>query len=171
MAKEGPLSEDGAGAGSSGVAFHCREIPNSYFYELSVRLGDQDDIIGGSRVFVSPEDELMRAALVLIAGGWEADARFPAENDDHTLSFRMFNWQDGVSRRRLERPCKLTWSEVDPRSWPAETRLLGIAASTLQLAEAIFAFGQAYYAEREPSAALIALGAALPAIKSADPFY
>lgn len=165
------MSQDSAETRLSEVSFECREIANSYFYELAVRLGDYHDTIGGSRVFIGPEDALMRAVLVLIAGDWEAQARFPAENDDHTLTCQMFNWRDGVLRDRLEYPCKLIWSEVDPHPHPIETRLLGIAPSTLQLAEAVLAFGQAHYAGREPSAALIALAAALPAVRSADPSF
>ena len=154
---------------SGEVAFSCREIPGSYFYEMAVRLGDRHDEIGGSRVFVGPEDALMEAVLVLLAGDWEAKARFPAENDDFTMTLRMFRPDDGVVRDRLECPCELIWSEVDRHSQPIETRSLGVAPSLLQLAEAACAFGQAYYADRTPSAALLALKAALPAIRPAAP--
>jgi hypothetical protein len=151
------------------VAFSCREIPGSYFYEMAVRLGDREDEIGGSRVFIGPEDALMKAVLDLLAGDREAQARFPAENDDFTMTLRMFGPDDGVARDRLECPCELIWSEVDPHSHPIETRSLGVAPSMLQLAEAAYAFGQAYYADKTPSAALVALGAALLAIRSAPP--
>lgn len=154
------------------VAFSCREIPGSYFYEMAVRLGDHHDEIGGSRVFIGPEDALMKAVLGLLAGDWDAWARFPAENDDHTLTLRMFRPDDGVFRdNRLENPCELIWSEVDRHMQPIETRSLGVAPSTLQLAEAAYAFGQTYYADKTPSAALVALGAALPAIRAAAPPY
>lgn len=154
------------------VAFSCREIPGSYFYEMFVRFGDRHEEIGGSRVFVGPEDALMRAALSLIAGDWNADARFPAENDDFTMSLRMFVPPDGVVRSsHLEYPCELIWTEVDRDSQPVETRVLGVAPSALQLAEAAHAFGRAYYAGKPPSAAFIALGAALPVLRSAAPAF
>ncbi|HYC67489.1 hypothetical protein [Brevundimonas sp.] len=153
------------------VAFSCREIPGSYFYEVAVRLGDQRDEIGGSRVFIGPEDALMKAVLILLAGDWDAVAPFPAESDDFTLTLRMFHPEDGVRDNRLENPCELIWSEVDRHSQPIETRSLGVAPSTLQLAEAAYAFGQTYYADKTPSAALVALGAALSAIRSAAPPY
>jgi len=157
---------------SAEVAFRCREIPGSYFYEMAVRLGDREDEIGGSRVFIGPEDALMKAVLALLAGDWDACARFPAENDHHTLTLRMFRPDGGVfHENRLENPCELIWSEVDRHAQPIETRSLGVAPSTLQLAEAAYVFGQAYYADKSPSAALVALGAALPAIRSAAPPY
>lgn len=155
----------------AGVGFSCREIPGSYFYEMAVRLGDHKDEIGGSRAFIGPEDALMKAVLMLLAGDWEAQARFPAENDDFTMTLRMFRPDDGVARNRLECPCELIWSEVDRHLQPIETRSLGVAPSMLQLAEATYAFGQAYYADKTPSAALVALGAVLPAIRSAPPPY
>ena len=154
------------------IAFRCREIPGSYFYEMSVRLGGRHDEIGGSRVFLGPEDAMMKAVLALLAGDWEAQARFPAENDGHTLTLRMFRPDDGLFRQnRLDNPCELVWSEVDRHSQPIETRSLGVALSTLQLAEATLAFGQSYYADKTPSAALVALTAALPAIRAAAPPY
>ncbi len=156
---------------SGEVAFSCWEIPGSYFYEMAVRLGDRHDEIGGSRVFIGPEDALMKAVLVLLAGDWDAWARFPAENDDHTLTLRMFRPDHDGGRNRLECPCELIWSEVDRHLQPIETRSLGVAPSMLQLAEAAYAFGEAYYADKTPSAALVALGAALPAIRSAAPPY
>ncbi|MBI2260088.1 MAG: hypothetical protein HYU62_00260 [Caulobacterales bacterium] len=139
---------------------------------MAVRLGDRHDEIGGSRVFVGPEDALMRAVLTLIAGDWNAQARFPAENDDFTMTLRMFVPHDGVVRTsHLEYPCELIWSEVDQHSQPIETRSLGVAPSVLQLAEAAHAFGQTYYADRTPSAALMALGAALSAVRLAPPAF
>ena len=156
---------------SGDVAFSCREIPGSYFYEMAVRLGDREDEIGGSRVFIGPEDALMKAVLVLLAGDWDAWARFPAENDDHTLTLRLFRPDYRGARNRLECPCELIWSEVDRHSQPIETRSLGVAPSLLQLAEAAYTFGEAYYADKTPSAALVALGMALPAIRSAAPPY
>jgi hypothetical protein len=154
------------------VAFSCREIPGSFFYEMAVRIGDRHEEIGGSRVFVGPEDALMRAVLTLIAGDWNAQARFPAENDDFTLTLRMFVPHDGVARTsHIEYPCELIWSELDQHSQPIETRSLGVAPSALTLAEAAYEFGQTYYADRTPSSALIALGAALPALRSAGPAF
>lgn len=151
------------------LAFECYEIPNSFFYEMAVRVGGHMDVVGGSRVFGGPEDALMRAVLSLIAGDWQAWARFPAENDDHTMTLKMFSLRDGVDRNRLDYPCELIWSEVDPHPHPVETRSLGVAPTVLQLARAIHAFGLGYYAGRKPSAALIALSAALPAIEAARP--
>ena len=127
------------------VSFSCREIPGSFFYEMAVRLGDRHDEIGGSRVFVGPEDAMMRAVLTLIAGDWNAQARFPAENDDFTMTLRMFVPPDGVARTsHIQYPCELIWSEVDQHSQPIETRSLGVSPSVLQLAQAVHAFGQTY---------------------------
>lgn len=154
------------------LAFECYEIPNSFFYEMAVRLGDHMDVVGGSRVFGGPEDAMMRAVLSLIAGDWTAYARFPAENDDHTMTLRMFGPHVRTDdENRLDYPCELSWAQVDDRADPSENRVLGVAPTLLQLAQDVHAFGLGYYAGREPSAALVALGAALPAIRAARPLY
>ena len=166
------MSDAAADPAPPAVGFVCYDRPGSYFYELVVQLGDRREEIGGSRVFGGPEDALMKAVLALIAGDWTAEAPFPAENDASTLTLRMYDPTNGVPRpNRIDYVCELTWSELDRDHRPIETRSLGIAPSVRQLADAVLAFGQAYYAGREPSAALVALGAAWPAIQAARPYF
>ena len=158
---------------SGQVGFQFIAIPGSFLFELAIRFDDRLEWIGGSRALMEPEDALMRAALVLIGGSWEAQARMPAENDDHTLSFRAFLAGDPPNAAWVgERACELIWSEVDRRNGGViEQRSLGFAGSVVQLAEAALEAGEARRAaiSQPPSAALIALSAALPALKAQAP--
>lgn len=154
------------------VCFEVVERPNSYFFEMGIRLGERIEWIGGSRAFVSPEDAVMRAALCLLAGAWNAEARMPAENDDFTLSLRALPWREHPGAAWVgDRACELVWSEVDEYAAVIESRRLGVVESVAQLAEAALELGEAQYAGRAASAALTALRSAVPALKAASPEF
>ena len=153
------------------VTFDIDDRPSSYFFEMAIRFGERTEWIGGSRALASPEDALMRAALTLLAGGSEAEARMPAENDDSVLALRALPWREfPYDGGPAGRACELIWRELDLRTCAVlESRWLGVAASVLQLAEAALALGEAQARRSGPSAALIALAAALPAVRAAAP--
>jgi hypothetical protein len=146
---------------------------NTFFYELDVRFGDRVETIGGSNVFTTPEIELMRAAMVLLAGRETAEARFPAENDEHLMTLVAAphsghpHWRASL----LERPIELIWAEMD-RGNVVESRSLGYAESLIGFAESALAFGESrVWPDVPPCAALIALRAAIGPLKAAQPAW
>lgn len=144
---------------------------NTFFFELEICFGDRVEFISGSNVFISPEIELMRAVMVLLAGREKAEAGFPAENDEFVMTLvappcpSYPHWRSPL----LERPVELIWTEMD-RGLVVESRSLGWADSLIGLAEAVLAFGESrVWPDIPPCAALIALRASIGPLKAAEP--
>ena len=95
----------------------------------------------------------------------------PAENDDSVLALRALPWREfAYGGGAAHRACELIWRELDLRTGAIlESRRLGFAQSVLHLAEGALAFGEVQARRSAPSAALIALRAALPAVRAAAP--
>lgn len=142
-----------------------------FFYELDIRFGERIETIGGSNAIISPEIELMRAVMVLLAGRDRADAYFPAENDQFVMRFEgpphsaHPHWRTSL----LERPVELIWTEMEGEV-VVESRSLGWAESLIGLAESTLALGESRrWPDIPPCAALIALRAAIAPLKAAQP--
>jgi hypothetical protein len=154
---------------TANVAFNLRSDPKSFFYDLILDFEGRVEEIGGYDF--TPEDELMRGALMVALGHPDSInvrlARAPNEGARLVLRGIDLNYAD-----RADGPprwgCEISRVELDSWGEPESAPLvLGVTPSLLQFARAALDFGEACYGDLPPSTALLALRAAMPVLEAA----
>lgn len=163
-------SDDRAPPGVYEVTFGFEAGPEDEAFHTAfiIDMGGRREAFGGSRAITVPEDELMRAVLMMLAGAWRADAVFEHEPGRGVLSFRRICLNplpEGASLppEQLWRPIwsvEVTYDEPNGRPWDDHWRF-GAVPSPLHLARAVLEMAERFFEGRAPSEALVALRGAV----------
>ena len=157
------------------IDFHIQDRPSSWFYELLIVFDGRVTETSGTRgTGQVPEDLILRAVTRILLGEESVDVWLDVTPGLTRLAFRRIRREDGASPMTVEGVlgfgCEISKTACDESTGEpvAETEMLGVARSVVQMARAAFFMGHQRYrtgrADRTPPLSLIALEAILNAM-------
>lgn len=158
------------------IDFRIEDLPGSHFYELLIAFDGQIVETSGSRgTGQIPEDLILQAVLRILLGDRQAYVWLDATPGLTKLTFSQVQrdgpWVSPMTAEGLQTiGCQISKTECDERTGDpiADTEVLGVALSAVQMARAAFFMAHEAYgstlAHAQPPVSLIALEALLNAL-------
>lgn len=160
----------------SEVDFLSYDLPNSFFCELQICFDGRITETSASRALGrEPEDLIMQAAMRILMGEETVEVLLDCQPGLTRLTFRTIRlggWTNPMTVAAAhELACEISKTECDEATGApvADTEVLGVAASAVQMARAAFFMGHERYgfSDRPKPLSLLTLEGMLNAIDGA----